>query len=58
VTNSISNVLVEVKEFVLALNAVQIDDEDYHLMVALVSRINDATSEVKDEKTMESMHRL
>ena len=50
--------LVEVKEFAQVFTKVEIEDEDFHLLAPLIKEITDAASSVKNDKVMDSLHRL
>jgi hypothetical protein len=58
VTENMTNTLVEVKDFVKAVASLSVNDDEYHLLVPLFTRVLEEVSSVKDDKELEYQHRM
>ena len=52
VTENISNILLEVMDFVKAIAALSVKDDEYHLLHPLFTRVLQAVSSFKDDKEL------
>ncbi len=57
-TQDITNTLVEVMDFVKAVANIKVNDNDYHVLLPLFSRVLDEVNAVKDEKDLDRSHKL
>ena len=58
VAENITNTLVEVKDFVKAVASLSVNDDEYHLLLPLFTRVLEEVSSVKDDKELEYQHRM
>lgn len=58
VIEDITNTLVEIMDFCKAFVGLQIQDDDYHLIIPMISKVLDAINAAKDEKESDKKHRL
>jgi hypothetical protein len=58
VTEDITNTLVAIMDFIKAFSNLKIEDDDYHMLLPLFSRVLDEVNAVKDEKDLDRSHRL
>ena len=58
VTEDITNTLVDMMDFCKAFLGLKIKDDDYHLIVPLITKVLDAVSATKDVKESDQKHRL
>ena len=58
VAENMTNTLVEVKDFVKAVAGLSFNDDEYHLLVPLFTRVLEEVSSVKDDKELEYQHRM
>jgi hypothetical protein len=58
VTEDITNTLVDMMDFCKAFVGLKIQDDDYHLIIPLITKVLDAVNAAKDEKESDQKHRL
>jgi hypothetical protein len=58
VTEDITNTLVEMMDFCKAFVGLKVKDDNYHLIIPLITRVLDALAAAKDGKECDQKHRL
>ncbi len=58
VTEDITNTLEAVRDYAKTVAGIEVDDDNYHLVFPLFSRVLDEVNDAKDEKKLDRSHRL
>lgn len=58
VTEEITNTLVAVMDYAKKVAGIEVNDNDYHLVLPLFSQVLDEVNDVRDEKKLDRSHRL
>ncbi len=58
IAEDITSTLEAVKDYTKTVAAIEVDDDDYHLVLPLFSKVLDEINDVKNEKKLDRSHRL